>query len=417
MEVITTFKNKAGEKLNSTRWKFRMTPMRWVFMAIAAAALAVIIVRFILGLGATTNLNDQWPWGLWISFDVLLGVALAGGGYGTALIVYVLRRDKFYPIARSAMVTSLLGYIVVVLGLLIEVGQWFFFWRPYVSWGHASVLFEVFWCISCYTVIQILEFSEVATEKVFKGAHKYLKKAMPVLLIVGITLPTLHQSSLGQLFYIMVGKVNVLWWSPLLPVFFLLSSFFVGAGMIIIESSLAGKALNHQVDTSVLRGLVRISGGAMILYLILKIADMSVRGTFAHAFAFDLPSMMFLSELVLGCILPIIIAFSSLSSTRKGLIGFGILTVAGVVMNRFDVLFTGMGSYLNQYGGHYFPAWTEIIVSLGLVSIACLAYLFIAENFNILWHHKSESVEGKGTSGDAVKQAALPNCHESQAGK
>ncbi|EGW38681.1 NrfD/PsrC family molybdoenzyme membrane anchor subunit [Desulfosporosinus sp. OT] len=394
MELVTTFVNQAGAKLNSVRWRFRMTPMRLVFMAIAAVAIAIILVRFVLGLGATTNLNDQWPWGLWIAFDVLLGVALAGGGYGTCLIVYVLRRDKFYPIARSTMLTSLLGYIVVVLGLLIEVGQWFNFWRPYVSWGHASVLFEVFWCVSCYTVIQILEFCEVATEKVFKGFHKYLKKAMPVLLIVGITLPTLHQSSLGELFYLMVGKENILWWSVFLPPFFLLSSFFVGAGMIVIESSLAGKALDHKVDNSVLRGLVRISGGAMLLYLILKIVDIAVKGTLSNVFAFDLPSIMFLIELVFGVIIPIIIAFSSLSGTRKGLLWFGILDVAGVILNRFNVVFTGLGKYLNQHGGHYSPAWTEIVVSLGLVSIACLAYLFIAENFNIMGHHGSESVEG-----------------------
>lgn len=393
MQLVTTFVNRAGKKLNSVKWTFRMTPMRMVFLGIAAVAIAIILVRFVLGLGAATNLNDQWPWGLWISFDVLLGVALAGGGYGTALIVYVLRRDKFYPIARATMLTSLLGYIVVVLGLLIEVGQWFNFWRPYVSWGHASVLFEVFWCISCYTVIQILEFCEVGTEKVFKGAHKYLKKAMPVMLVIGITLPTLHQSSLGELFYLFVGKVNPLWWSAFLPVFFLLSSFFVGAGMIIIESSLAGKAFNHKIDVSVLRGLARISGAAMILYLTLKIVDIAIKGTFANVFAFDLPSIMFLSEMFFGVIIPIIIAFSSLSSTRKGLIWFGILNVSGVILNRFDVLFTGMGKHINQYGGSYFPAWTEVVVSLGLVSIACLAYLFIVENFNIIGHHGSEHGE------------------------
>jgi Polysulphide reductase len=192
----------------------------------------------------------------------------------------------------------------------------------------------------------------------------------------------------------MVGKENPLWWSVLLPPFFLLSSFFVGPGMIIVESTLAGKAFNHKVDIPVLRGLARISGGAMLLYLILKIADMAVKGTFANAFAFDLPSIMFLSELAFGVILPIIIAFSSLSSTRTGLIWFGILDVAGIVLNRFDVVFTGMGKYLNQYGGHYFPAWTEFVVSLGLVSIACLAYLFIVENFNIIGHQGSESVDG-----------------------
>jgi len=376
------------------RWSFAITPMRLVFAAIAALAVLIILVRMIWGLGATTNLNDQWPWGFWISFDVLLGVALAGGGYGVSLLVYVLRRDQFYPIARSAMLTSLLGYVIVVLGLLIEVGQWFNFWRPFVSWGHASILFEVFWCISMYTLIQVLEFCEIATEKVFKGYHKFFKKAMPVLLVIGITLPTLHQSSLGALYYMMIGKLDPLWWSMLLPPFFLLSSFFVGPGMIALESSLSGKAFNHQVDPSVLKGLIRISGAVMIVYLAMKVIDLAVAGEIANAFAFDFQSIMFLIELGLGVLVPILIAFSKSAGTKKGQIIFGLLTVGGVVMNRFNVVMTGMGEYLNKYGGHYFPAWTEFVVSAGLVSIACLAYLFIAENFSILDHRGSEPVKG-----------------------
>lgn len=376
------------------RWSFKITPMRLAFAAIAAAAIIIILVRMILGLGATTNLNDQWPWGFWISFDVLLGVALAGGGYGVTLLVYVLRRDQFYAIARSAMLTSLLGYIIVVLGLLIEVGQWFNFWRPFVSWGHASILFEVFWCISMYTLIQVLEFCEVATEKVFKGFHKYLKKAMPVLLVIGITLPTLHQSSLGALYYLMIGKLDPLWWSMLLPPFFLLSSFFVGPGMIALESTLSGKALNHQVEIPVLRGLIKISGGVMVVYLAMKIIDLAATGEIANVFAFNFVSIMFLIEIVIGVIIPIFIAFSSAADSRKGIIAFGLLTVAGVIMNRFNVVMTGMGEYINASGGYYFPAWSEFVVSAGLVSIACLIYLFIAENFSIMDKRGSEPIKG-----------------------
>lgn len=382
------------------RWSFTITPMRLVFAAIAALAILIILVRMIWGLGATTNLNDQWPWGFWISFDVLLGVALAGGGYGVSLIVYVLRRDQFYPIARSAMLTSLLGYVIVVLGLLIEVGQWFNFWRPFVSWGHASILFEVFWCISMYTLIQVLEFCEIATEKVFKGYHKYFKKALPVLLVIGITLPTLHQSSLGALYYMMVGKLDPLWWSWLLPPFFLLSSFFVGPGMIVLESRLSSKAFNHQVDPSVTRGLIRISGAVMIVYLAMKIIDLAVAGEMAKAFAFDFVSIMFLIELGLGVLVPILIAFSNASSTSKGQVLFGLLTVGGVVMNRFNVVMTGMGDYLSASGTTYFPAWTEFVVSAGLVSIACLGYLFIAENFHILHRNMSEQAPVMITKND-----------------
>lgn len=376
------------------KWSFKITPIRIVYSLIAAAALLIILVRLIWGLGATTNLNDQWPWGFWISFDVLLGVALAGGGYGVALLVYILRRDRFYPIARSAMLTSLLGYIIVVLGLLIEVGQWFNAWRPFVSWGHSSVLFEVFWCISMYTLIQVLEFGEIATEKVFKGYHKYFKKAMPVLLIIGITLPTLHQSSLGALYYMMVGKLDPLWWSVLLPLFFLLSSFFVGPGMIVLETSLAGKAFNHRVESSVLKGLIRISGCVMIVYLTLKMLDLIIAGEVGRVLACDFAGIMFLLELGLGVIIPIVIAFTSAAGARQGQMAFGILTVTGVVMNRFNVVMTGMRDYLSgNLGGAYFPAWTELVVSAGLVAIACLAYLFIVENFRILDHTESKPVK------------------------
>jgi Ni/Fe-hydrogenase subunit HybB-like protein len=361
-----------------------MTPVRGLFLLIALIALAIVLVRLVLGLGATTNLNDQWPWGFWISFDVLIGVALAGGGYGIALIVYVLRRDGFYPIARSAMLTSLLGYVIVVLGLLIEVGQWFNFYQPFISWGHHSVLFEVFWCISMYTLIQVLEFCEIATEKIFRGAHGLLKAIMPVLLVIGITLPTLHQSSLGGLYYEMIGKLDALWWSPLLPPFFLLSSFLVGPAMIVLETALSARVTKHVVPLPVLRGLVRISAVALLIYFIAKIGDLLVAGELGGAFAGTFASNMFLLELGLGCLVPLLLFFGGACAKRGGLILYGICVVAGVVMNRFNVVMTGMGEYLNRAGGQYFPSWTEFVVSAGLVCIACLIYLFIVENFNIV---------------------------------
>jgi Ni/Fe-hydrogenase subunit HybB-like protein len=373
-----------------------MTPVRGIFILVALCALAIIVVRLILGLGATTNLNDQWPWGFWISFDVLIGVALAGGGYGAALIVYVLRRDKFYPIARSAMLTSLLGYVIVVLGLLIEVGQWFNFYEPFISWGHHSVLFEVFWCISMYTLIQVLEFGEIATEKVFKGAHKVLKRIMPVLLVIGITLPTLHQSSLGGLYYEMIGKLDPLWWSPLLPPFFLVSSFFVGPAMIVLETALAQKATNHVVPIPILKGLVKISAVAMLIYFIAKIGDLFVAGEIGGAFAGTFASNMFLLELGIGCVVPLLLFFAGACAKRGGLILYGLCAVAGVVMNRFNVVLTGMGEYLNRAGGQYFPSWMEFVVSAGLVSIACLIYLFVVENFNITGGSKHEENAPQG---------------------
>ncbi|MBO8137098.1 MAG: Ni/Fe-hydrogenase cytochrome b subunit [Desulfotomaculum sp.] len=367
------------------KWSFTWTPVRKVLMVLAALAAVIVVYRLATGLGTTTNLNDQWPWGLWIGFDVLTGVALAGGGYSTALLVHIMHINKFNVIARSAMLTSLLGYLLVMAGLFLDIGQWFNFWRPFVSWGYHSVLFEVFWCISLYTTVQLIEFGEIATEKVAKSWHKPLKSIMPIMLILGVLLPTLHQSSLGGLYIIEVGKLHPLWWSPMLPLFFMMSSFFVGPAMVTIETTLAGKALGHHVEDRILRSLVRIAGSLMIIYLALKIIDLANRDAFGYVFAGGLESSMFLLEMTAGIIIPIIICFSSWSTSRNGLVIFSALTAGGVVLNRMNVVFTGMYQAL---GPGYFPSWMEWAVTIGLVSAGVLVYLFIAENFNILGAHE-----------------------------
>ncbi|AQS58193.1 NrfD/PsrC family molybdoenzyme membrane anchor subunit [Desulforamulus ferrireducens] len=373
----------ASHAQEAQKWSFRITPIRVLLMLLSLVAIGVIVFRLVTGLGTVTNLSDEWPWGLWIGFDVLCGVALAGGGYGTALIVHVLHRDYFAPIARSAMLTSLIGYLLVMAGLFLDIGQWFNFWRPFVSWGHSSVLFEVFWCVSCYTTVQILEFGEIATERVGKKFHNIFKKALPVLMIVGIIFPTLHQSSLGGLYLLMVDKLYPLWWSPIIFLFFLISSFFVGPAMICVETTLAGKAYDHWIPIPILRKLVRISAYAMILYLILKIVDLTNRGVLGLAFSGTFEANWFLIEMIFGVIIPIIIAFSGFSNSRSGLLTFGLLVSLGVVLNRMNVVITGM---IRSTGVSYIPSAGEFIVSAGLVAMGVLAYCFVVENFRILEH-------------------------------
>ena len=365
------------------KWSFKITPIRIALILLSLVAIGAIVFRLVTGLGIITNLTDEWPWGLWIGFDVLCGVALAGGGYGTALIVHVLHKDYFQPIARSAMLTSLIGYLLVMAGLFLDIGQWFNFWRPFVSWGHASVLFEVFWCVSCYTTVQLLEFGEIATERVGTQFHNIFKKALPVLMIIGIIFPTLHQSSLGGLYLLMVDKLYPLWWSPIIFLFFLMSSFFVGPAMICVETTLAGKAYDHWIPIPILRKLIRISGYAMIVYLILKIYDLTSRGVFGLMFSGTFEANMFLIEMIFGIIVPIIIAFTGLSATRNGLFTFGLLVSCGVVLNRMNVVVIGM---MRSTGVSYIPSIWEFIVSAGLVAMGVLAYCFVVENFKILDH-------------------------------
>jgi len=371
-------------------WSFRITPARLFLMGLAAVAIAIVLVRLVVGLGAVTNLDDRWPWGLWIGFDVLCGVALAGGGYGTALLIHILHNKKLDAVSRATILTSLIGYILVVIGLFIEIGRWWNFWRPFWWWGYESILFEVFVCITLYTIVQTLEVCEIITEKVFRMFHRFFVIIMPFLLIFGVVLPTLHQSSLGQLYVMMEGKLHPLWWSPIIFFFFLLSSFFVGPAMIAVESVVTRCAYGHRAPVPAIRTLAKIGGAVMLVYLLLKFGDLTYRGALPFLWDGSYECIAFWCEIGFGVILPIMIVFSPLANYWGGLVVYGVLASSGVILNRMNVVITGM---IRETGSVYIPAVTEILVTLGLVAGGILVYLFLCENFNILGHESHEKAE------------------------
>ena len=374
-------------KLAFDQWSFRITPIRLVLLGFTAIAVGIVALRLVVGLGPVTNLSDEWPWGLWIGFDVLCGVALAGGGYGTALIVYILRNDSLKPIARATLLTSLIGYILVVASLIVEIGRWWNFWVPYFYWGYTSVLFEVFVCISLYTLVQVLELCEIITEKVFRIFHKLFVVILPFLLILGVVLPTLHQSSLGALYLMMDGKLHELWFSPYIFLFFLLSSFYVGPAMIAVESIVSRVAYKHVTPLPVLRTLARIGGCVMLVYLVLRFADLAYHDKLPLLWEGSFESCAFLLEIGIGLILPLCIVFSPLVNYRIFIILYGFLAVFGVILNRMNVVITGMWT---STGGGYIPAVMEVLVTVGLVTGGILAYMFLCENFNILGSESHE---------------------------
>ena len=367
-------------KLAFDQWTFRITPARLVLIALTAAAIGIVLFRLVFGLQAVTNLTDEWPWGLWIGFDVLCGVALAGGGYGTALLIYILHNKQLKPIARATLLTSLIGYILVVVSLFVEIGRWWNFWVPFVYWGHESILFEVFMCISLYTVVQALKVCEIITEKVFRMFNRFFVIIMPFLLILGVVLPTLHQSSLGALYMMMDGKLHQLWFSPYIFFFFLLSSFFVGPAMIAMESVLTYFAYKHVTPLHVLKTLAKIGGSVMLVYLVLRFADLAYHDKLYLLGEGSFESTAFLIEIGLGVFVPICIVFSPLVNYRFGIMAYGFLTVFGVIFNRLNVVITGMW---RETGTVYIPAVTEVLVTVGLVTGGILVYMFFCENFNI----------------------------------
>ena len=383
--------------LHFGRWHFRLTATRYILILLTVIMLAAVVVRLIKGLGAVTNLSDEWPWGLWIGFDLLSGIALAGGGFSTALFVHVLHKQKYAPVARAALLTSLLGYLIACLSLFFDVGRWYNFWRPFFFWGYHSVLFEVFWCISLYTLVQIIEFGDIFFEKIkFPALKKVIHRAMPFLLILGIALPTLHQSSLGSLFIVAVGKLNPLWWSMFIPFFFVWSAFFLGPAMVTLEGTMASRAYKRESELPIYASLTKVTMWMLIIYLIIKIIDLNYRGVLSLAFNGSFESNMFLLEMIGTVTIPIIMyAIPSIRKTSWGVFTASFLVVAGVILNRANVCFVGMAK---AAGASYYPSIWEWAVTLGLWSILVLGYCFIVENFSILpkEEHKTAPTRSAG---------------------
>src|SRR5689334_14454347 len=221
---------------------------RLVAMLIFACGAYATWIRFTRGLGAATNLSDAYPWGLWIGFDILCGVGLAAGGFAITTAVYILHLERFRPIVRPTVMTAYLGYLLVICGLMFDLGRPWAIWHAIIMWNPHSVMFEVAWCVMLYTTVLSLEFAPVLLERLqWTRALKVVKALVVPLVGLGFLLSTLHQSSLGSLYLILPSKLHPLWYSPLLPVLFWLSALSVGLAMIIFESGLSARAFGHAI--------------------------------------------------------------------------------------------------------------------------------------------------------------------------
>jgi len=345
-------------------------------------ALGATLARMFWGLGAVTNLSDNTPWGLWIGFDVLCGVALAAGGFTMAGTVYVFRLERFRPLVRPAILTAFLGYLMVILALIFDLGRWYYIWHALIMWNPHSVMFEVAWCVMTYTTILALEFSIVVFEKL--KWHRLVKIMHAItlpLVIVGMVLSTLHQSSLGSLFLIVPHKLSALWYTPILPINFFVSAVAVGLGMVIVESTLSARGFKRPVELPLLSDLGKAAAVVLGIYLAIKLADVTLRGAWAQAFVPGLPSLSFWLEIILGVVIPMILfANRRVRASDRGLFRAAALVVGGVVLNRLNVSLIG---WIPTGNMTYVPSVGEIIITFSLVLLGVATYAFIARVFPI----------------------------------
>src|SRR3954449_5448906 len=259
--------------------KMKLTFWKLVFLALMAAGLYSTVLRFTQGLGRSTNLSDQFPWGIWVSFDVLCGVMLAAGGFTLTAAVHIFNIKRLRPIVRPTVLTAFLGYILVSVALMFDLGRPYRIWHPLVMRNPHSVMFEVAYCVMLYTTVLSLEFSPVILERFkLEKPLKFVKAALIPLVILGVILSTLHQSSLGTVYLIMPTKLHPFWYTPLLPVFFFISAIAVGLAMTIFESSISSKVFGRQLELPIVKELGRVLMVVLGVYGILRFQDLLHRG-------------------------------------------------------------------------------------------------------------------------------------------
>lgn len=369
------------------------TPGVIVIFAFATVGILFLLARLIFGLGAVTNLSNQYPWGIWIGIDVAAGVALAAGGFTTAALGHIMHKEEYHVIVRPALLTALLGYTFVAFSVAMDLGRWYYIWHPLIMWNGNSVLFEVGMCVMAYLTVLYIEFIPIVTERfigrvnlpgflsalnkpvdsLLRILDKTLDKTMFIFIIAGVVLSCLHQSSLGTLMVIAGPKMHPLWQTPILPLLFLLSAISVGFPMVIFESLITSKSFGLKPELKVLSNLGTMVAPLLGIYLAFKLGDMVIRQTFVYLNEFSVESVLFLIEIFFGIIIPLRIFLSpKLTKTRAGLFIGSALVIFGVLLNRINNFII---AYNPPYKfAAYFPSIGEILVTLGFVALEILLF-------------------------------------------
>ncbi len=373
---------------------FKLTFWKGVGVIIVLAGIYSAYIRFTQGLGAVTNLSDEFPWGLWIGFDILCGVGLAAGGFTICAVTYIFNIKKYKPLVRPAILTAFLGYMLVIFGLMFDLGKPYNIWHAIIMWNPSSVMFEVAWCVMLYSTVLFIEFSPIVLEKYkFHRLIKVIRKALIPLMILGIILSTLHQSSLGSLYLIVPTLMHPLWYSLYLPVFFFVSAISAGFAMITFESYLSARAFNHGLHINLLSDISKVILAFLIINFVIRMIDLGYTGKFAYLLVAGQEAYLFYLEILLGTFIPVfILTNTKWRQDKKWLYINSVFVISGFLLNRMNVSITSITA---SSGVSYFPSFTEISITLMIIVIGMWAFGFIVKNFPVFTHEENEQKVAK----------------------
>ena len=388
-----------------------LTPFNVITVGIFATTAVLLAIRFAFGIGSITNLSQDVPWGLWIGFDVVTGVAFAGGAYVLTFIVYVLRVEKYHPIVRVVVLNGFLAYVFYAGALLLDLGRPWNVINPIIgnSFGVSSVLFLVAWHFMLYMMAQFIEFSPAVAEWLgWKRVRKVLGGLTLGAVIFGICLSVLHQSGLGALYLLAKGKIHPLWYSEFIPILFLVSSVFAGLSMVIFEGSITHKVFHHRVgarlrssEDDIVFGLARICAAVMLVYLF---AQMLV---FVHGqklpYLFTGWGAWYALELGGFVLAPALLYGWGYQRRRADAVKVAaVVTIVGIILNRLNVTVIGFKWYAAV---RYVPSWMEIVVTLGVISAELWVFRWVVNRMPVL-DFAMEHGEHAAAAPAAVRTAA-----------
>ena len=390
-------------------------------------------VRYVKGIGAVSNMSDGYPWGIWITYDVATGTAIACGGYAMAILIYIRNHMRYHPMIRSAILTSMFGYGLAGFSVMVDVGRpWnaYNFFIP-SKWQANSAMFEVALCVMAYTSVLFMEFMPAilsylektdwhTLQALMDRLHKYtginrpermeerlesvkdlaawlrpkLDKILIFVIVLGITLPTMHQSSLGSLLLIASTKLHPLWHTGFLPLLFLINCMFIGYSIAILESIISCYAFRRPFELSELTGLARIIPWLTVIWLTVVIGDLAWRGQLGAALSLDFYSRFFLLEFCLVAGGSLLLFSGRKRSSIRWLFVSAALIVLGGALYRFNVYLIGFNP---GKGWHYFPALAELLITVGIVAFEILGYQVLVKILPVLprLHTRKQVAAGK----------------------
>lgn len=380
-----------------------LTPFNVISAPLIALAAVLLVIRFTRGLGSITNLSQEYPWGLWIGFDVITGVAFAGGAYVLTFMVYILRMEKYHPIVRVTILNGLLAYIFYAGALLLDLGRPWAVINPIIgnSFGVSSVLFLVAWHFLLYMLAEFVEFSPAVAEWLgWRRIRKILGSLTVGAVIIGITLSMLHQSGLGALYLMAKGKLHPLWYSEFIPVLFFVSSIFAGLSMVIFEGTISRRVFNHQLNAThrfshdaIVLGLAKICAGTMFAYLFLK-ALVFIHGQHG-ALVLSTMGYWYLLEVGGFVLVPCVLFTKAVRSRSLSLVRTAaILTLVGVVLNRLNI---SIIAFKWDALVRYVPTWMEIEVTVAIILAEIWAFRWIVHRMPVLREPPAWAAEARAT--------------------